>query len=1395
MTQLSTFLRGLACEMAAASSADQSDQDLVERALARRDEQVFRTILNRHGAMVYGVCWRVLRDEHDAEDAFQATFLVLAQKLPTLRRRTSLASWLHGVANRVAMKAKVRAGRRRRHEHGACVSRPCVSEAVSADKSAEWRATLDAELARLPEKWRLPLILCYLEGRTQDEAARQLGYSRSTLRSRLDDAREALGRRLKRHGVIWPAALSAVLVSDCVTRAALAPKFVSSTVQVAACLAAGQAVVSGAISNEVLTLTKGVLKAMFVTRLKVAAVLLLVVSLVVSGAAAVTAPDPAAGETTTAWEVTQEPAPKNAEKTRTESQPDNARQADAEMHVVGLYGPKGLTGNNKRVDVEVRPTAKPVVLVLTSYFTVDWHLKLAPGARLRQIILGGWNEQTVEGVPATVPVVRCFPKDHSDRARLWFYAYDPKSRQYLEMVRKLNEMTALPVASFQGDYGGTSLVVDGKRGSSYAQKELKPPAATPRQLLPDQIRAAAAGAELHVLAIAKPREPCEPVDVEVRETAQPVVLALTSGPHGAGSATWKLKLGERARLKLVILGGWASDIEGLPAGVPVVDRRRFRSHFHDIDWGTGLLFPPPNYRKSIYLVSDHRADTFLYRRMVENLNSITALRVTTFQGEEVGTSFAVDGVKGREFQQTESDSPHATLKPQELLTAAKGCELHIVGVNSPRDDKPVDVELRPTVKPVVLVLTARLSVLWKLKLADGARLKMVILGGWSEQDIDGVPMGIPVIHRSCYPDDGSRRQDGYFWATLGDSAAYREMVRRLNQITGLPVGSFQGAEHDTSFIVDGMRGGQFAEPGVYQIRRPTLKPKELLATAAGCELHYVGVDGPQGNRSSTSEAVIVELKATAKPAVLVLASHLPVIWDFRLNKDARVTAVILGGFHKPEIDGLPKDVPVVDYSVVSSNFPATQPARATSELCTYSWGSIKHRRMMEKLNALTGLPVATCQGEGWGTSFVIDGVRGRNFGQATIKPRRPAPRSLTPKELLAAAAGAELHVVGTYLSEVGTAGQRVAEGGVVEVEVRRTDKPMVLALTSWFSVAWKLKVADKARVKAVIVGGAYEQEIDDVPADVPVVVLPKRRDSWGGYQSNSHEFRGLAKKLRKMTGLPVTTFQGTVDGISFVVDGVRGRDFAKKPGAPAGNEPEEDPLADVADIPSQELQAAGDANKRYFLIGPKKNAKPPVEGYGLFIIMPGQDGSADFNPFVRRIYKHALTDRYVVAQPIAMQWTTNQQIVWPTKKNPVSNMKFSTEQFVEAVIADVAKKHKLDRSRVFTLSWSSSGPAAYATSLRANRTVTGSFIAMSVFYPELLPPLKWAKGHTYYLYHSPDDPVCLYRFATQAKTGLAENGAKVHLETYGGGHGWLGNVYNDIRQGVAWLEENREKAK
>jgi RNA polymerase sigma factor (sigma-70 family) len=284
---LQKFLRGLTRGMMAESLAGQSDRQLVKRFLAERNEAVFEAIVRRHGPMVYRVCFLILQQSQDAEDAFQATFLVLAQKLSGVRKRASLASWLHGVAHRVALKARTQAAARRRHE------RQAARDATVPPDGASWRelsAALDAELCGLPEKWRQPLVLCYLEGRTQDEAASQLGWSKNTLRRRLEEAREALGQRLRRRGV-WPAALSALLLSDCVTTAAPTPRLLAATVDAAVWFAADQPA-RAAVSAKVIALSQGVVTAMTLTKSKWAAVLVLVLGLAAgAGMATHSSPD------------------------------------------------------------------------------------------------------------------------------------------------------------------------------------------------------------------------------------------------------------------------------------------------------------------------------------------------------------------------------------------------------------------------------------------------------------------------------------------------------------------------------------------------------------------------------------------------------------------------------------------------------------------------------------------------------------------------------------------------------------------------------------------------------------------------------------------------------------------------------------------------------------------------------------------------------------------------------------------------------------------------------------------------------------------------------------------------------------------------------------------------
>jgi predicted esterase len=237
--------------------------------------------------------------------------------------------------------------------------------------------------------------------------------------------------------------------------------------------------------------------------------------------------------------------------------------------------------------------------------------------------------------------------------------------------------------------------------------------------------------------------------------------------------------------------------------------------------------------------------------------------------------------------------------------------------------------------------------------------------------------------------------------------------------------------------------------------------------------------------------------------------------------------------------------------------------------------------------------------------------------------------------------------------------------------------------------------------------------------------------------------------------------------------------------------------ADIADVPSVELHAGDDEDKTYFLIGHDAERDAPKGGYKLLLILPGGGGGRDFEFFCRRIHRYVLggeggDSEYVCAQLVSKQWTEDQQIVWPTEVAKVEDQEFTTEEFVDAVIDDVAERVKIDPAHVFTLSWSSSGPAAYAAALRDDSRITGSFVAMSVFRPEEFP-LENARGRTFFLYHSPDDRVCPFRMAEDARDRLRKARAEVEFVEYEGGHGWHGSVFDEMRRGIEWLEEHHSK--
>ena len=197
-----------------------SDGQLLERFVARGQDggQVaFEEVVRRHGSMVLGVCQRALGDAHAAEDAFQATFLVLALKARSVRKQDSLGPWLHGVAARVARRAVYLS---RRRKETTLPTDDLAGTSRIDHESVELRSILDEELDRLPEKYRRPMVLCYLEGQTQDEAARVLGWTKGTVSGRLARAKELLRSRLTRRGLASTAAvLGAYLAPEAVSAA------------------------------------------------------------------------------------------------------------------------------------------------------------------------------------------------------------------------------------------------------------------------------------------------------------------------------------------------------------------------------------------------------------------------------------------------------------------------------------------------------------------------------------------------------------------------------------------------------------------------------------------------------------------------------------------------------------------------------------------------------------------------------------------------------------------------------------------------------------------------------------------------------------------------------------------------------------------------------------------------------------------------------------------------------------------------------------------------------------------------------------------------------------------------------------------------------------------------
>jgi RNA polymerase sigma factor (sigma-70 family) len=396
-----------------------TDGQLLESFLTRREEAAFEALLRRHGPMVLGVCRRVLGNPHDAEDAFQATFLVLIRKAASLRSRELVGNWLYGVAYRTAMKARAMSAKRRTKEKQA---REAVrSEPAAGEVSEELLARLDAELNRLPEKYRVPVVLCDLEGKSRAEAARQLQIPEGTLSSRLAQARKLLAKKLSRHGAVLPVAAVAAVLGPNAGSACVPHPLLTSTTRAGMLAALGQGgLTAGGVPARVVALTEGVMKAMLLTKLKVAAWVALLAVCAGGGAA---------------YQATA------TEPKQTADRPQVARPVENELEALRLEIEalrKGLQATRERVmalETEVkalRPKggALPIINSNPNWINPNWNFNPTDWE------MGGWSGN-LPGQPSQ----KARPKEVADpvaeaEAALKKLRQDPSDKQATESLER-----------------------------------------------------------------------------------------------------------------------------------------------------------------------------------------------------------------------------------------------------------------------------------------------------------------------------------------------------------------------------------------------------------------------------------------------------------------------------------------------------------------------------------------------------------------------------------------------------------------------------------------------------------------------------------------------------------------------------------------------------------------------------------------------------------------------------------------------------------------------------------------------------------------------------------------------------------------------------------------------
>jgi RNA polymerase sigma factor (sigma-70 family) len=350
-TAVHTMISRLALASAVPGGGDTSDAQLLCRFAVERDEAAFALVVRRHGPMVLDVCRAVLGNHADAEDALQATFLLLARKAAVIRQPGSLAAWLHAVAYRTACKARAYATRRRAHEAQVPVRPPSAPDDLSW---GEVREAVHDALARLTERYQAPLVLCYLRGLTQDQAANALGLSRAALKKRLERGRAKLRAALARRGL---GATSMLTVAALPAAPALPPALAQTVAEVAPRFVSGSADAAGAIPASVLRLVRGRSMAMLTAKLSLLLLLPIALGVTVLGGN----PPPA---TAVAQEAVPQEAPRN---------PPERPQTPADREARALAG----TWKLRHIETRGEPLLNPDQLANARVTFTDGRAKVA----------------------------------------------------------------------------------------------------------------------------------------------------------------------------------------------------------------------------------------------------------------------------------------------------------------------------------------------------------------------------------------------------------------------------------------------------------------------------------------------------------------------------------------------------------------------------------------------------------------------------------------------------------------------------------------------------------------------------------------------------------------------------------------------------------------------------------------------------------------------------------------------------------------------------------------------------------------------------------------------------------------------------------------------------------